>query len=70
MRDVVWTLIIIWVVFKLISIFKSSSQKKPDPYSQKETQTTDNSFVKKDAKEALKKGVNKEGEYIDYEEIN
>lgn len=72
MRDVFWTIIVIWLIYQLINIFKSGGQKKKYVYnnSQPENeQANAQPFVKKDVKSALKKHADKEGEYVDYEEI-
>lgn len=73
MRDVVWTLIVIWLVYRLIDIFKRNSNKKsantiqsnPSSDLHQNESTSQESEIKK----ALKKQLNKEGEYIDFEEI-
>lgn len=72
MRDLIWTLIVIWLVYRVVNVFKNTSTKgqqfnsSDNTSSNSYTQTTVN---KKDVDHAIKKGVNKEGEYVDYEEI-
>lgn len=72
MRDVIWTIIVIWVIYKLIDIFRSASQRKSFAHEQtahnnNERQQTNTS--KKDIRSAIHKSAEKEGEYIDYEEV-
>ncbi len=78
MRDLVWTLIIIWLVYRLVAMFKSSTPKKgfagyqqnhTNTSNQETTNTSFNSHTAMDVKTAVKKSTDKEGEYVDYEEI-
>ena len=69
MRDVIWTVIIVWLVFKLFTFFKNNSQKKSIQSPQDNSQNVNSSASKKDVKSAIQKGAETEGEYIDYEEI-
>jgi hypothetical protein len=71
MRDIIWTLIIVWLIYKVAGIFKINASKS----SYSETKQKDSSVnthktpEEKDIKEAIRKHVNKEGEYVDFEEI-
>ncbi len=67
MRDIIWTVIILWVVYKLIDVFKNINQKKIINNQQSENSNT--SVLKKDIKSAVQKSAEKEGEYVDYEEV-
>ena len=67
MRDIVWTVIVIWFVRKIYNAFlpKASSQPK-----------NSNSSFKKEGEVKIDKNVNQksrfgsnDGEYVDYEEI-
>jgi hypothetical protein len=73
MRDIIWTLIIIWVVYKIIDIFKGVSQKKNYAYDKNQSndnsQNINTSFPKKDVRTARQKGAEKEGQYVDFEDI-
>lgn len=70
MRDIVWTVIIVWLIYKLITIFKSSDSNKQKAYSnQTNSSTTQNSYKKVPNANAIKRGVDKEGDYVDFEEI-
>lgn len=74
MRDVIWTIIIIWVIYKIIDMFRANSQKKSFAYQKERTQAYSHSGDtqnnnKKDIKSAIHKSADKEGEYVDYEEI-
>lgn len=75
MRDIIWTVIIVWIVWKLYESFKTISKPKTQKvYSQtaqqnysssKEGKTTVNSSNDK-TKSHLDPSI---GEYVDYEEI-
>jgi hypothetical protein len=76
MRDVIWTLIIIWVVYKIIDVFKNTKQKSFSnnqsfkSYKTPQPENSNNYSTKKEPKVNLKKNIDKEGDYIDFEEIN
>lgn len=63
MRDFIWTLIIIWTVYQLSSLFRNRSKK----------QKTSSSFTfrhkVKNSESSLRKAGNEEGEYVDFEEL-
>ena len=68
MRDIIWTLIGIWLIYKVVDMFKNLGSKKSfvdNQHSNQHRTTT----TKKDIHSALKKHMNKEGEYVDFEEI-
>ncbi len=72
MRDLVWTLIIIWLIYKLIAMFKGVTPKKNFAFNSTnstKSQTTHSANADKDIKSAVKKSTDKEGEYIDFEEV-
>jgi hypothetical protein len=62
MRDIIWTLIVIWLVFKIVNIIKNNFGKAPN-------NVRDTASPKKEAKQVIKDHLNKEGEYVDFEEI-
>ena len=73
MRDVIWTIIVIWVVYKIYEVIKSSRvyiyQKHTHNYN-----APKEGEVKIDAKSQQqhterKPNSDKGGEYVDYEEI-
>ena len=74
MRDIIWTLIVIWLIYKLVDIFKSSkkntfanNQNNNSNTSQKAEST--NFSMNKNHKDVIQKSTDKEGDYIDFEEI-
>lgn len=67
MRDVIWTAIVIWLIYKIVSIFRNQSSKK-NPFRNEETDQTIHPHDQ-EIKEAIRRHVNKEGEYVDFEEI-
>lgn len=73
MRDIVWTLIVIWLVYKVVAIFKGNSSQKSKLNNSNFDQDTsfDNPKSSKEQKvnSAVKKHLNNEGEYIDFEEM-
>ncbi|MDO8998348.1 MAG: hypothetical protein Q7W45_01185 [Bacteroidota bacterium] len=71
MKDVIWTLIIVWLIYKLVDIFKSSP-KKSFVNNNNQSNTTEskvNFSTKKDSKDIVQKSADKEGDYVDFEEI-
>ena len=73
MRDVIWTVIILWVVWKIYDAFKNVSKAKTqtqshhsahNSYGQKEGEVKIDTSSK--PKTHFKPG---DGEYVDYEEI-
>lgn len=82
MRDLIWTIIILWVVFKLISAFKSISvtktrvytnqQNNYRPFTQNQTKQPEGSVTVdvpgQKSNKTPKANVN-DGEYVDFEEI-
>ncbi|MGZ4100132.1 MAG: hypothetical protein ACXVNM_14695 [Bacteroidia bacterium] len=72
MRDVFWTIIVIWLVYQFVNIFKGAGQKKKYAFHNNEAQQeskTSSTILKKDVKTAIKKHADNEGEYVDYEEL-
>lgn len=75
MRDIIWTLIVVWLIYKLVDIFRGSTKKSfannsGNQNAQNDQHTTTTNFsAKKDPKEVIQKSADKEGEYVDFEEI-
>lgn len=77
MRDIIWTLIIIWLIYKLVDMFKALNAKRSyaNPQQQNTYRQTTSSQAsatapsKKDIKSAVQKHLNNEGEYVDFEEV-
>lgn len=82
MRDLIWTVIIIWVIYRLIDVFRSVSVKKTYVYNKYESfnGSSANSqkykpegsvTVESNATHQKKspKANSTDGEYIDFEEI-
>lgn len=68
MRDILWTIIIIWVIFRIIGAFRnySSSSTKNTAQNHHNNTTHNTSGNTQSKKGELKPDA---GEYIDYEEI-
>jgi hypothetical protein len=70
MRDIIWTIIGIWILWKLIDAFRSFSSKKPSgnrhTYQDQNQNNTQDNSQKPQKKGELKPDA---GEYVDYEEI-
>lgn len=72
MRDIFWTIIVIWLIYQLVSIFKKSGGKKHYAFNQEKSENSKSNtatITKDNVKTAIKKHADKEGEYVDYEEI-
>jgi hypothetical protein len=68
MRDLIWTIILIWLAYRIFSAFQSFSTKK-----EKDTTVSNpaNSGTRDEKiKSAAEKSLNTEGEYVDYEELS
>jgi hypothetical protein len=66
MRDVIWTIIAVWLVYRLVDFFRGVNQKKT--VSNNEPQRG-NPVNREQIKSAVKKSADREGDYIDFEEI-
>lgn len=73
MRDVIWTIIVIWLLVRLVNLFKSSKGNKQYETGNRQYETSNeqaaSSHSEKEIKNAVRKGINEEGEYVDFEEI-
>jgi hypothetical protein len=70
MKDIIWTLIIVWLIYKIIEVFQSSAKKNLHEQNHvKMPVDSPKNPENRDLKDALKKHLNKEGEYVDFEEI-
>ena len=75
MKDLIWTIIVIWVIYKLITVFKTISIQRTNSTYQNEKENLNNTNQKlknpskKEIKDAVQKHMNKEGDYVDFEEI-
>ncbi|HRD40812.1 MAG TPA: DUF4834 family protein [Bacteroidia bacterium] len=72
MRDLIWTIIAIWVVWKLIDAFRSYSAKSTQGSTANNNRTSYNyNTTNQQQNHSPKKGELKPdaGEYVDYEEV-
>lgn len=75
MKDIIWTLIVVWLIYKVVNLFKNANNKNSSTETNSYTSTEQShkshtaSHSEKDIKEAVKKHVNKEGDYVDFEEV-
>jgi len=67
MRDFIWTLIIIWTIYQLSSLFRTR-KKTRSPDSSHKPQQSEYSGDNKETNTKRKVG-DREGEYVDFEEI-
>jgi hypothetical protein len=65
MIDILWTLIILWLVFRVASVFTTSKKTVQHTERMDTQQNTPDDRLKK----ALNKKLDREGEYVDYEEV-
>lgn len=71
MRDVIWTIIAIWVVYQIYKIIKSSRvyvYQKHEHYHQNPKEGEIKVDRQKDSTER-KPNLDKGGEYVDFEEV-
>ncbi|MGE0566943.1 MAG: DUF4834 family protein [Bacteroidia bacterium] len=83
MRDVIWTLIIIWAIYKILDVFKAVNVKRTtytyntnrnqyqNPFSNQNTKREGTVSIKDTpSKSEMKPNPNiTDGEYVDFEEI-
>ena len=72
MRDLVWTLIIIWLVYQLVNIFKKkpSTTFSQQPHNHSDLNSNSSNSTSQDKiKNAVHRQAEKAGEYVDFEEI-
>ncbi len=71
MRDIVWTVIIIWVVWKIYDVFKQASKPKHSNFNKAQHQYQNKEGeVRIDKQNTHKPHFNpSDAEYVDYEEI-
>ena len=75
MRDVIWTIVLVWLVYKLVDVFKSIGTKRSFSNEQnpgqghQNTSAQQTSYPKRDIKGAIQKHLNNDGEYVDFEEV-
>ena len=63
MRDLIWTIILIWLAYRIVSAFRNISSKK------QETVRSEASETGKREKQDYEKALNKEGDYVDFEDL-
>lgn len=71
MRDIIWTVIVLWLAWKIVDAIKGVSQKKS------QTQGYNSQTYKREGEVKINKTGNQQkthfkpedGEYVDYEEI-
>jgi len=71
MRDIIWTIIVIWVVWRLIDAFRSISATRKTQGSTVNENRRQQHYHENTTSAAPKKGGLKSdaGEYVDYEEV-
>lgn len=69
MRDIIWTIIIVWLVYKIVGVFQSLNTKKTSANPAYQAPKENNHHSTSEIKTALKNHANKEGEYVDYEDV-
>jgi hypothetical protein len=70
MRDVIWTVIVIWLIVKISSSFRRKTSSVRQHQNSSSSPHADIHGAEKDQHSGLKKGMDKEGEYVDFEELN
>ncbi len=74
MRDIIWTVILVWVVWKIVDAFKNVSKmqaQRVNPNQNNQYQQRKEGEVKIDSDKSAHKPHFKpgDGEYVDYEEV-
>ena len=63
MRDLIWTIILIWLGYSIVSAFRNISRKKQETLRNNEPESG------KREKQDYEKALNKEGDYVDFEDL-
>jgi hypothetical protein len=63
MRDLIWTIILIWLAYRIVGAFRNISQKKQETLRNNEPESG------KREKQDYEKALNKEGDYVDFEDL-
>ena len=70
MRDIIWTIIAIWIVYKVYETIKSATTSKASSsFNQNQTNKNGKVTVQTNIDNQSKYNV-KDAEYVDYEEVN
>lgn len=75
MKDIIWTIIVVWLIFKVIDLFKMATVKRSYVNHPQQEQPAEPECKKKgnthvdSIKDAVRQHINKTGEYVDFEEI-
>lgn len=73
MRDVIWTIIVIWLIYKVVDLFRGIQAKKTsvqhDHTNQSSQHQTRDNMTNPNLQSAMKKSADNEGEYVDFEEV-
>ena len=75
MKDILWTIIIIWVVYKIVDIFRSTTVKKSSSHSNYDARGPEHkpegsiTVEKNHTHGKTPKANSTDGEYVDFEEI-
>lgn len=75
MRDIIWTVIVLWIIWKVYDAFKTMSKPKTQPQGFNNTQQSYNQRKEGEVKIENFAQKNKshfkesDGEYVDYEEL-
>ncbi len=63
MRDLIWTIILIWLGYRIVGAFRQFASRKSETIN---NQTTE---IPKREKQDYEKALNKEGDYVDFEDL-
>lgn len=71
MRDIIWTVILVWLIWKIVDTVKNVSKSKAQGYNSNQQQYTREGEVKINNIGPQQKSHFKpeDGEYVDYEEV-
>ena len=70
MRDIIWTIIVIWLVFRIVSLFRYAGRNAGQHAAAGSPASDLNpARPQKDLQSAMRRRMNQEGEYVDFEEV-
>lgn len=70
MRDVIWTIIVIWLIYKLIDIVRAlNTSKNTVKRTVNEQPVQPTHHTTDDLRKAVNRHIDQTGDYVDFEEI-
>ena len=71
MKDIIWTIIIVWLIYKVVEIFRLGKKQAEinNPERDGKTRIFKTDTNEKPDPSTMHKTLDKEGEYVEFEEV-